>query len=476
MMRGAPRRSRTSAAMDASAAPSASAPDSQPATAAPSPLELLRSRSYAALLVFAAIIGAPVAVVAFFFLKLVAELQDYLYQTLPGELGFDHEPLWWPLPLLILAGLIVALSLRYLPGTGGHKPAEGLKMAGRPRPIELPGAAIAALATLSLGGVLGPEAPLIFIGGGLGVLAMQLLKRDAPEQALAVTGAAGSFAAVSTLVGNPLVAAFLMLEVSGGAMGGALLGPLLMPGLLAAGIGTLVFVGLDSWTGFGTFSLAIPHLPAFTTPTGSEFAWAIGIGVVAAAVGAVIKPVARRLQDVVERRAILLTAVMGTVVALAAMLFAALTVHSSSFVLFSGQNQLPSLVENAGTFSVGALVLLVACKGIAYTASLSSFRGGPIFPSMFIGAAGGIALSHLPGLPMVAGVAMGIGAMTTVMLGLPMTAVLLAAIFVAADGLALVPLIIVAVAVCYVISAHLVPEPAAATEAPQPATPQTASG
>jgi len=443
----------------ASAAPPASTPDSPPAAAAPSPLELLRSRPYAVLLVLAAIIGAPIAVVAYFFLKLIAELQEYLYQTLPGELGFGHEPLWWPLPLLALAGLIVALAIQYLPGTGGHKPAEGLKVAGRPNPIELPGVAIAALASLGLGAVVGPEAPLIFLGGGLGVLAMQRLKRDAPEQALAITGAAGSFAAVSTLVGNPLVAAFLMLEISGSTMGGALLGPLLMPGLLAAGIGTLIFVGLDSWTGFGTFSLAIPHIPAFTSPTGAEFAWAIGIGLLAAVVGAVIKPVARRLQDVVERRRIPLTVVMGIVVALAAMVFAALTVHGSSLVLFSGQDQLPSLVENAGTFSVGALVLLVVCKGIAYTASLSSFRGGPIFPSMFIGAAGGIALSHLPGLPMVAGVAMGIGAMTAVMLGLPLTAVLLATVFMAADGLALVPLIIVAVCVAYVVSAHLAPAP-----------------
>ena len=186
-----------------------------------------------------------------------------------------------------------------------------------------------------------------------------------------------------------------------------------------------------------------------------------------------IKPVALRLQDVVERRAILLTVVMGVVVALAAMLYAALTPHSSSLVLFSGQNQLPSLVETAGTFSVGALVLLVICKGIAYTASLSGFRGGPIFPSMFIGAAAGIALSHLPGLPMVAGVAMGIGAMTAVMLGLPLTAVLLTSVFMAADGLALVPLVIVAVCVAYVASAHLTPvppeEPPAPEQAPAPA-------
>jgi H+/Cl- antiporter ClcA len=52
--------------------------------------------------------------------------------------------------------------------------------------------------------------------------------------------------------------------------------------------------------------------------------------------------------------------------------------------------------------------LLVFCKGLAYSLSLTSFRGGPVFPAMFIGAAGGIALAHLPGLPLVAGVARGI--------------------------------------------------------------------
>ena len=90
-------------------------------------------------------------------------------------------------------------------------------------------------------------------------------------------------------------------------------------------------------------------------------------------------------------------------------------------------------------------MLLVVCKGLAYGVSLSSFRGGPIFPGMFIGAAGGIALSHLPGLPMIAGVAMGIGAMTVAMLGLPLTSVLLVTVFLPADGLALMPLVIVAV-------------------------------
>ena len=37
----------------------------------------------------------------------------------------------------------------------------------------------------------------------------------------------------------------------------------------------------------------------------------------------------------------------------------------------------------------------MVCKGIAYCVVLSSFRGGPASPGMFIGAAAGIALSHL---------------------------------------------------------------------------------
>ena len=97
---------------------------------------------------------------------------------------------------------------------------------------------------------------------------------------------------------------------------------------------------------------------------------------------------------------------------------------------------------------------------------MSSFRGGPIFPALFIGAAGGMALSHLPGLPLVAGVATGIGAMSVAMLSLPLTSVLLATLLLASDGLAVMPLVIVAVVVAYVASARITPaEPPTATRA-----------
>ena len=149
--------------------------------------------------------------------------------------------------------------------------------------------------------------------------------------------------------------------------------------------------------------------------------------------------------------------VVGLAVAGLAIAFAEGSGKSTSEVLFSGQNALGPLILHSAGYTAGALVLLLACKGLAYGASLSSFRGGPIFPSMFLGAAGGVALSHLPGLPLVPAVAMGIGAMSTVMLRLPLTSALLPALLLSTDGLAVTPLIIVAVVVAYVVSARLAP-------------------
>jgi H+/Cl- antiporter ClcA len=435
-------------------------------TTPPDPLALLRSRSYVALLVLAAIIGVPVSAAAYFFLALVSKLQFWIFTDLPKDVGFHSEPLWWPIPPLLLAGVLVALTIRYLPGNGGHSPADGFKVGGGPAaPIELPGIVLAAFATLCLGVVLGPEAPLIALGGGLGVLAIRLVRRDAPARTQAVVAAAGSFAAISTLFGSPLLGAFLLMEASG--IAGAMLELVLVPGLLAAGVGSLIFLGLDHLTGLGTFSLAIPGLPHVGSPTGAEFLWAIAIGLMAAVAGSGIRWLGLFLRPHVERRILLLTPVVGLAVAGLAIAFAAGTGKGSSEVLFSGQSALGPFITHSASYTVGALLLLLVCKGLAYGASLSGFRGGPTFPALFLGAAGGMALSHLPGLPLVYGVAMGIGAMCAVMLRLPLTSVLLATLLLSSDGLQVMPLAIVAVVVAYVASARLTPTPAAA---PPPVT------
>jgi len=442
-----------------------------PAKTPASPLAALRTRGYLVLLVLAALIGAPISAIAYGFLALVTKLQGWIFTDLPKGLGFHAEPLWWPLLPLAVAGVLVALTIQYLPGRGGHSPADGFKAGeGAPSPAELPGVVLAALATLSLGVVLGPEAPLIALGGGLGVLAIRLANRDAPARASAMVAAAGSFAAISTLLGSPLLGAFLLMEASG--LGGAALELVLLPGLLAAGVGSLIFSGLDSLTGLGTFSLAIPNLPHLGPPTVGEFGWSIAVGVLAALVGSGIRWLGLFLRSYTERRMLLLTPVAGLAVAGLAIAYVAGTGKASSDVLFSGQNALGPLITHSAGYTVGALLLLLACKGLAYGTSLSSFRGGPIFPAMFIGAAGGMVLSHLPGLPLVAGVAMGIGAMSAAMLRLPLTSVLLATLLLSSDGLQVMPLAIVAVVVSYVVSIRLSPAPAeesAAKPAPESA-------
>jgi len=110
---------------------------------------------------------------------------------------------------LALGGLLTALAIRYLPGRGGPSPADGFKMHGAPAIAELPGVILAALATLVFGAVLGPEMPLILLGGGLALLFLRLARRDMPERARSVVAAAGSFAAISTLMGSPILGAFL---------------------------------------------------------------------------------------------------------------------------------------------------------------------------------------------------------------------------------------------------------------------------
>ena len=422
------------------------------------PSAVVRSRPYLSALVLAAILGIPISAVAYGFLALVSKIQTYLFDNLPNDLFTNQVPAWWPIPLVALCGLLTALTIRHLPGNCGHSPAFGFQTGGTPVDLELPGIVLAALTTLSLGAVLGPEAPLIAIGGGLAALTVRLLKSDVPPMALTIMASAGSFAAISTLLGSPLLGAFLIMEVAG--VSGATLSLVALPGLLASGMGALVFVGLDNWTGLGTFSLSLPSVPAAVDPTVATMAWALVIGVVGALLAWAVRSLGLVMRPVVHLNRVLVTTALGGIIGATAMTYQLVSGHSFTQVLFSGQDALPGLVEHAADYSVGALVLLAACKMLAYGLSLSAFRGGPVFPAMFVGATVGIALSGLPGLSMAPAIAAGIGAMCTAMLRLPLTSTLLATLLLGSDGVSVTPQVVVAVAVAFVITMVLpVPGP-----------------
>jgi chloride channel protein, CIC family len=441
--------------MSAPAEPAASA--SSPSTL--DPVAALRSKPYLSALVLAAILGIPISAVAYGFLALVTAVQDYLFTDLPGDLFDGGAPAWWPVPWLALCGVVAGLTIRYLPGNGGHSPAFGFHTDSRP-PVdkELPGVVLAAFATLSLGAVLGPEAPLIAIGGGLAALTVHLVKKDAPPMALTIMASAGSFAAISTLLGSPVLGAFLIMEVAG--IGGATLSLVALPGLLASGIGALIFIGLDNWTGLGSFSLSLTAVPPAVDPTLATMAWAVAMGVGCALLGWLIRWIGLSLRPVVHLNRVLVTAALGLVIGITASVYQLVSGHSFTQVLFSGQVALPELVGHTADYSVGVLLLLGLCKTFVYGLSLSAFRGGPIFPAMFIGAVIGIAAAGLPGMSMAPSIAMGIGAMCCAMLRLPLTSTLLGTLLLGADGVSVTPQVIVAVVVAFLlVSALPIPGP-----------------
>lgn len=444
-----------------------------PAGAAPTtiplvtePAALLRSRGYLVVLGFAAVLGIPVSAAAYGFLALVSYLQKAIFSYLPHGLGYPAAPSWWPVPILAVGGVAVALAIKYLPGDGGPSPAYGFKVHPPPTPAQLPGVLLAAIAALSFGVVLGPEAPLIALGGGLAVVAARLLgasplaRHSLPDEAVQIVASSGSFAAISALLGSPIVGAFLLMEASG--LGGAMLGLVLLPGLLAAGVGALIFIGLGHWTGLGSFSLAVHGIPKIGNPTLGEFGWALLIGVICAVVAAGIRRGAPALRGLIGSRTMIALPVAGLIVGGIAVAFAAGSGKSARLVLFSGQSSLGPLLTHSARYSALVLLALIACKSMAYVVSLSSFRGGPIFPSMFLGAAIGLLISHLPGLDPIAGAAMGIGAISATMLTLPLTSVLLATLLLFSDGIKVMPLVIVAVVVAYVVGGRLAPKPAPA--------------
>src|SRR5688572_3353763 len=90
------------------------------------PGSVIRSRGYRVLLVLAAVVGVVVSLASWAFLELVHGIQVGVFEDLPGELGFDTVPRWWPLPWLALAGVLVAFAVVRLPGHGGHVPWKGL--------------------------------------------------------------------------------------------------------------------------------------------------------------------------------------------------------------------------------------------------------------------------------------------------------------------------------------------------------------
>ena len=204
-----------------------------------------------------ALVGIPAALVAAVFVAVVHELEHWLWHDLPSGSTPPHRP-----------GTSWSASRSPEPASSSRRAdccratagtRRSRESASRRRRSPTPGIALAAIGTLAFGAVLGPEAPLIALGSVVGLAAARLASADGPERNVLST--AGSFSAISALFGGPLVAGILLLEAGVGF--GAALIPVLVPGLVAASIGFLIFTGLGDFGGLDATALSVPGCPLY---------------------------------------------------------------------------------------------------------------------------------------------------------------------------------------------------------------------
>lgn len=401
---------------------------------------VLSSRGYRVLLLVSAVIGVPVALIAYGFLALVHWLEHVIWESWPESLGMSEASWWYAVLVLVVAGALVGLTISRLPGTGGHIPVHGL---GGPTPSipELPAVVLAALASLALGAVIGPEAPLVAIGAGAVLVMIRSTRLHHQPQAQQMLAVAGSSAAIATIFGNPVIGAVLMLEVVG--LAGTQVLVVLLPAVVSAGVGALVFTGLGEWTGFAAPTLTVPGLTGTGLDVG-DLLWAVPLAVAMAVLAQVTRRAGLRVAAAAGRRTVPATTAVGLVVGLCAAAYTLITDRPVGDVLFSGQAALGDLVATPEAWATSTLLLLILLKGLAFAVSIGAFRGGPVFPALFLGGALGILVGGLPGLGIAAGIAICMSAATSAVLRLPITSIVLVTLLLGPQALSQIPVVMLA--------------------------------
>ncbi|GAA1745499.1 ion channel protein [Luedemannella helvata] len=324
-------------------------------------------------------------------LKLANSLEHGVWVALPEAAGFPPDSWWWILGVLTATGLAVGLVVAYLPGHAGPDPAtEGL--VAPPHAVSVvPGLLIAVTLALAGGVSLGPENPIIASSVALACALGVAWRGPATTPLWVGLASAGT---IGAMFGTPVAAALVLSEMPGTDPREPLWDRLFAP-LVAAGAGAVT----TQLLGQPVFAVAVPRYPGLRlidVVSGSVIAvaaCALGLGIVA------LFPVAHAMFCRFRHPVIMLTC-GGLVLGL-------LGVIGGRITLFKGLHEMQELTADVAAYSTLGLVLIIAVKaGALLVAASSGFRGGRIFPTVFIGVAIGLLASRIaPGVP--TGVAIG---------------------------------------------------------------------
>ena len=343
-----------------------------------------RARTMLLLSLPAVAIGIASSLILIVVMKIASALQNLLWQRLPGTLGIAQDSPLWIIGVLTLTGIAVGLVIRFSQGHAGPDPACEPLIGAPVPPSALPGLIVALILGLAGGVSLGPEHPIMTVNIALAVAIGARLLPRVNRMEWTILASAGT---IGALFGTPVAAALIFSQTLNGSSEVPLWDRLFAP-LMAAAAGALT-TGLFFHP---HFSLPIAHYGQMEMTDILSGAIVAAIAIAAGMVAVWCLP---RLHSMMHqmKNPVLVLGIGGFILGI-------LGVIGGPVSLFKGLDEMQQMVANQA-FSTSYYFLLAVIKLAALVvAAASGFRGGRIFPAVFVGVALGLMLhEHVPAVP-----------------------------------------------------------------------------
>ncbi|MEA0050674.1 ion channel protein [Escherichia coli] len=343
-----------------------------------------RARTMLLLSLPAVAIGIASSLILIVVMKIASVLQNLLWLRLPGTLGIAQDSPFWIIAILTLTGIAVGLVIRFSQGHAGPDPACEPLIGAPVPPSALPGLIVALILGLAGGVSLGPEHPIMTVNIALAVAIGARLLPRVNQMEWTILASAGT---IGALFGTPVAAALIFSQTLNGSSEVPLWDRLFAP-LMAAAAGALT-TGLFFHP---HFSLPIAHYGQMQMTDILSGAIVAAIAIAAGMVAVWCLP---RLHAMMHqmKNPVLVLGIGGFILGI-------LGVMGGPVSLFKGLDEMQQMVANQA-FSTSDYFLLAVIKLAALVvAAASGFRGGRIFPAVFVGVALGLMLhEHVPAVP-----------------------------------------------------------------------------
>ncbi|HAU5064934.1 TPA: ion channel protein [Citrobacter amalonaticus] len=343
-----------------------------------------RARTMLLLSLPALILGVASSLVLIVVMKFASILQSILWQRLPGNVGIAADSPLWIMLTLTFTGVLVGLVIRYSTGHAGPDPATEPLIGAPISPAALPGLIIALVLGLAGGVSLGPEHPIMAVNIAL---AVALGRRFFPRIGALDWTILASAGTIGALFGTPVAAALIFSQTLSGSNDTPLWDRLFAP-LMAAAAGSLT----TSLFFHPHFSLPVAHYTQMRIV--DIFSGAV-VAAIAIAAGMVAVWCLPRLHALLHRlkNPVLILGVGGFLLGL-------LGVMGGPLTLFKGLDEMQQMAFSQTLGTTDFFMLAVIKLAALVIAAASGFRGGRIFPAVFIGVALGLMLhAHVEAVP-----------------------------------------------------------------------------